>query len=82
MWTCRSSRAALLYGKPGGSASVDDMARQLNLSKRSLQRRLSEEGTSFQKFLDETRFEMSDRYLKETELSVPEISYLLGFCET
>ncbi|MEL6569763.1 MAG: helix-turn-helix transcriptional regulator, partial [Pseudomonadota bacterium] len=75
-------KRALAEALPGGSTSVDDMARRLNVSKRSLQRRLSEEGTSFQKVLDETRFEMSDRYLKETGLSLPEISYLLGFRET
>ena len=73
---------ALTEALPGGSTSVETMARRLNLSKRSLQRRLGEEGTSFQKLLDATRFEMSDRYLKDTDLSVPEISYLLGFRET
>ena len=75
-------KRALTEALPGGSTSIDDMARRLNVSKRSLQRRLSEEGTSFQKLLDETRFEMSDRYLKDTGLSFPEISYLLGFRET
>jgi AraC-like DNA-binding protein len=75
-------KRALAEALPGGSTSVDNMARRLNVSKRSLQRRLSEEGTSFQKLLDETRFEMSDRYLKDTGLSLPEISYLLGFRET
>lgn len=75
-------KSALTETLPGGSTSVEAMARKLNVSKRSLQRRLSEEGTSFQKLLDETRFEMSDRYLKETGLSLPEISYLLGFRET
>lgn len=65
----------------GGSTSIDDMARRLNVSKRSLQRRLSEEGASFQDLLNETRCEMSQRYLKDSALSVPEISYLLGFRE-
>jgi len=72
---------ALVEALPGGSVLVDDMARRLNMSKRSLQRRLNEEETSFQKLLDEARFEISIRYLKETELSVPEISFLLGFRE-
>lgn len=67
---------------PGGSTSVEAIAKRLNVSKRSLQRRLSEEGTSFKALLNETRFEMSDLYLKDSGLSVPEISYLLGFRET
>ncbi|WP_168798001.1 AraC family transcriptional regulator [Pacificoceanicola onchidii] len=75
-------KRVLTEALPGGATSVDDMARRLNVSKRSLQRRLSEEGTSFQELLNETRFEMSDRYLKDSGLSLPEISYLLGFRET
>lgn len=75
-------KRALAEALPGGSTSADDMARRLNVSKRSLQRRLSEEGTSFQELLNETRFEMSERYLKDSGLSVPEISYLLGFRDT
>ena len=44
---------ALAETLPGGSTSVEGMARRLNISKRSLQRRLSEEGTSFQELLNE-----------------------------
>ena len=75
-------KRALTESLPGGSTSVDDMARRLNVSKRSLQRRLSDEGTSFQELLNEARFEMAKRYLKDSALSLPEISYLLGFRET
>ena len=67
---------------PGGITTVEDMARRMNISKRSLQRRLSEEGTSFQELLNETRFEMSEFYLIDGGLSVPEISHLLGFQDT
>ncbi len=74
-------KRALTEALAGGAASVDDIARRLNVSRRSLQRRLSEEGTSFQELLNQTRFEMSDRYLKESGLSLPEISNLLGFRE-
>lgn len=75
-------KLALLEALPGGSTAIEDMARRLNVSKRSLQRRLSAEGTSFQELLNEARFEMSQRYLRNSGLSVPEISYLLGFRET
>lgn len=75
-------KRALTAGLPGGSTSIEDMARRLNISKRSLQRRLSEEGTSFKDLLSQTRFEMSKRYLMDSSLSVPEISYLLGFRDT
>lgn len=64
---------------PSGSISVDDIAKQLNISKRSLQRKLKEESTCFQELLNETRVELAKRYLKTKGLSVQEISYLLGF---
>lgn len=75
-------RRALTETLPGGSTSIDTMARRLNISRRSLQRRLREEGTTFQQLLNETRFEMSKRYLGDSGLSVPEISFLLGFRDT
>ncbi len=75
-------RESLREALPGGAASIEDMARRLNLSKRSLQRRLSEEGTSFQDLLSKTRFDLAVQYLKNSDLSVPEISYLLGYRET
>lgn len=75
-------RRALAEALPGGATTVEDMARRLNMSKRSLQRRLNEEGTSFQALLNETRLKLSQRYLRESSLSVPEISFLLGFRDT
>lgn len=73
---------ALIEALPGGATSLNDMARRMHVSKRSLQRKLNEEGTSFQELLSETRRELSERYLSDSELSVPEISYLLGFRDT
>jgi len=63
----------------GGMVSSDGVANKLYLSKRSLQRRLSEEGTTFQKVLTETRIELSAHYLAQPEISLTEIAYLLGF---
>lgn len=65
-----------------GVTNSDQVARRLNMSKRSLQRRLAEEGTSFQLLLNETRSQLSQRYLADSALTVPEISHLLGFSDT
>lgn len=46
---------------------------------RSLQRRLSEAGTSFSVLLDETRTRLAKRYLSATGVSLKEIPYLLGY---
>jgi AraC-like DNA-binding protein len=57
------------------------MARALNLSQRSLQRKLSERGTTFRQVVDDTRKQLAEQYLKDSMLSVSEIAYLLGFAE-
>ena len=71
-------RRAVRRGMVEGNGQLDDVARRLGLSTRSLQRRLREEGTSFQAVRDETRQSLADRYLNE-DLSMAEISFLLGF---
>jgi AraC-like DNA-binding protein len=72
----RALRAALSHD----DAQLEAVARRLGLTGRSLQRRLADEGASFQSLRDETRRALADRYLSEG-LSVAEISFLLGFSE-
>lgn len=72
-------RNALLEALPSGRNSIDDICRRLHVSKRTLQRKLREEGTTFQEVLDATRTDLSHHYLKKSDVSVVEISYLLGF---
>lgn len=63
-----------------GASEVDDVAKRLGLSGRSLQRRLKDEGTSFQELREETRRDLARHYL-ELDLAISEISFLLGFSE-
>ena len=72
-------RAALLEALPAGEASMEHVARKLALSKRTLQRRLREENTTFQAVLNATREDLARHYLARTKLSGAEIAYLLGF---
>lgn len=72
-------RQALVDGLPGGQVSADQIARALAVSRRSLQRRLSEEGASFRDILAETRRAMALNYLQNSDMSVHEIALLLGF---
>ena len=72
-------RNALLEALPSGHNTVDDVCKRLHVSKRTLQRRLKDEGTTYQEVLDQTRSDLSHHYLKKPEVSVVEISYLLGF---
>lgn len=63
----------------GKTPTLQDVARQLNQESWTLRRRLNIENTQFKQLLDETRKGLATRYVRDTELSFGEISYLLGF---
>lgn len=72
-------RSALLEMLPSGNISIGDTATKLGVSKRTLQRRLSEEETTFQKELNGTREGLARHYLVNSDISNAEISFLIGF---
>ena len=61
--------------------NIGTAARRLAMSPRTLQRRLSEEGTSFDTLREETRKQTAEMYLADRTLSVSEVAFLLGFSE-
>jgi len=65
----------------GGDTRIDTIARQLAMSPRTLQRKLADEGTSFQKVLDDARRDAAGKYLNDSALAIGEIAYLLGYSE-
>jgi AraC-like DNA-binding protein len=79
--TAKRVRAALLEGLPSGLVTMEAIARKLGSSKRTLQRRVEAEGTSYQQILRETREALARHYLEKTALPAAEISFLLGFDE-
>lgn len=74
-------RACLLEMLASGHYSMTYVASKLAISNRTLQRRLREEGTTFQKVLDELREELARHYLSATDYTSAEISFLLGYEE-
>ena len=74
-------RAALTELLPAGVCSVEDVASELGLSKRTLQRKLSEEHTTFQKQLNNTRELLALHYIRNTDMSANDIAFLLGYAE-
>ena len=72
-------RSALLEMLPAGQSSIEEAADRLAMSKRSLQRRLAEESSSYQEVLNATRRELAHSYLSRSSASLVEIAYLLGF---
>lgn len=72
-------RRALHEMLPAGQSSIQETANRLGMSKRSLQRRLSEESSSYQEVLNATRRALAHAYLSRSSVSLIEIAYLLGF---
>lgn len=74
-------RAKLVEQMPTGHVTEEKIAQALNMSVRSLQRRLREEGTGFKQILDAMRQDLATDYVAASGYSVNEIAYLLGFSE-
>jgi len=64
-----------------GVPTVTDIASQLGMSGRTLQRRLSDKGASFQSLVDLARRELAEQLLKDTDYSLAEVAFLTGFAE-
>ena len=64
-----------------GIPTLSEMAAQLGMSVRTLQRRLSDRGYSFQTVVDESRRDLAERLLRETSYPLAEVAFLTGFSE-
>ena len=71
----------IITNTPGRLLRLEEAARDLAMSPRTLRRRLRGRRTSFQNILDEVRTELSKQYLRTTDLSVEQISDRIGFSE-
>lgn len=74
-------RACLIEILASGHYSMADVASRLAISSRTLQRRLHQENTSFQRVLDELREELARHYLSNSDYSSGQIAFLLGYEE-
>lgn len=68
-------------GLPSGETRMEIICRKLGSSVRTLQRKLQEEGTSYQELLEATRRDLSEFYLQKSEMAICEVSYLIGFSQ-
>ena len=55
------------------------MARQLHMSRRTLQRRLAESNITYQKLVDDTRRDLALLYMEDPDKSITDVTFLLGF---
>jgi AraC-like DNA-binding protein len=64
-----------------GETGMESLARRLHLSRRTLQRRLQQEGLSFESVLDGLRRELAEAHLSEGDVPIAEVAFLLGFSD-
>jgi AraC-like DNA-binding protein len=72
-------RIAVQQKLTGRRPTIEDIADALHLSSRTLQRRLQEEGFSFQRVMEEARHKLARQYLNNSVLELNEAAYLLGY---
>ena len=72
----------IIYESPCDRRDVDAVASTLCMSPRTLRRHLANSSTSYRSVLNEVRQALAIDYLCSTDLSVDEISFLLGYSET
>lgn len=67
---------------PGRFLKAGEMAKELGMGTRTLTRRLQERNTSYRKIINEVRSDLAIKYLEDTNLTIDQISELVGFSET
>jgi AraC-like DNA-binding protein len=67
------------YINIGGMPSLDRLAASLNMSERTLKRRLHDEGTTYSRLSERIRIEAAHSLLKDCNRSVKEVAYMLGY---
>ncbi|MEM8659903.1 MAG: AraC family transcriptional regulator ligand-binding domain-containing protein [Pseudomonadota bacterium] len=77
----RRIRRCIVRELPSGNMSIDTIAGELAISRRTLQRRLSERGLSFAAVVQELRSTMAVRLLIDKTIPVTEIAYTLGYSD-
>jgi AraC-like DNA-binding protein len=74
-------KGAIIDSMPSGGVSNEKVAQKLNMSTRTLQRKLKTAHTTFRTLLDEVRQELAENYIKDTTISLMEIAFVLGYSE-
>jgi AraC-like DNA-binding protein len=70
---------SLKHSMAGKRPTLEHIARELGMSARTLQRRLTDAGISFQEVVEDTRRELARHYLRQSTMELNEAAYLLGY---
>jgi AraC-like DNA-binding protein len=72
-------KRTLRHSLAGKRPTLQQVAKDLHLSVRTLQRRLTDAGITFQQLGEETRLDLAHHYLKQNAVELNETAYLLGY---
>ena len=78
VWQLKSSLPEALRRQ---AYRIEEVAGQLNMSARTLQRKLKESDCSYQQLLDDVRKQLAEFYLAEAKISMSEIAFIVGYQE-
>jgi AraC-like DNA-binding protein len=70
---------AIAQSLSNGVPSIEDVAATFFMTKRTLQRRLADEGVLFNEFADDIRRKLAIQYVKNTRMPLTEVAFLLGY---
>jgi AraC-like DNA-binding protein len=73
--------AVIIDMLPSGGVADEKVAEQLNMSVRSLQRRLKEARTTFRTLLEAVRKDLAATYVRDPDIELGEVAFLLGFSD-
>lgn len=68
-------------GLTGGRPNIQAVAKELSMSDRTLQRRLTDDNTSFKQLLIQARHEQAREYLADPAFDIKEVAYLIGYAD-
>jgi AraC-like DNA-binding protein len=72
-------KQALIRSMAGKRPTLEDIAKELGLGPRTLQRRLTDVGLNFQQLVEDTRRELAHHFLKQRAVELNETAFMLGF---
>jgi AraC-like DNA-binding protein len=75
------TRRLIVASLSNGSATIDEVAKRLTMTPRTLQRRLVQEGLQFSEMVDTTRRELAAQYLRDPQIGLTDAAFLVGYSD-
>jgi len=76
------ARLGIIEHLPSGRITEEELAAKLNISKRTLHRKLRENSETFRSLVKQVRMGLAEHYVRNDDYSITEIAFLLGFSDT